>query len=144
METPLINREKSCRDYLSLILCYRSVNYVNRRTSVVTVTPAVAGIYYIRVDCLLPLASLQISVLTGQLQILTKLQAAQVTITIKDHICMMYVHYVLFTNYVIIILHCNGGGTKRLHQIQYGRWIWLNHSIDKESKKILTFTCEKD
>ena len=86
METPLINREKSCRDYLSLILCYRSVNYVNRRTSVVTVTPAVAGIYYIRVDCLLPLSSLQISVLTGQLQILTKLQAAQVTITIKDHI----------------------------------------------------------
>ena len=110
----MINREKSCRDYLSLILCYRSVNYVNRRTSVVTVTPAVAGIYYIRVDCLLPLSSLQISVLTGQLQILTKLQAAQVKVTIKDHLCTMSVHYVLFKNYVIIILHCNGGGDQKI------------------------------
>lgn len=54
-----------------------SVNYVNRRTSVVTVTPTVAGIYYLRVECLLPLSSLQISVLTGKLQIITKLQAAQ-------------------------------------------------------------------
>eukprot|EP00092_Neocalanus_flemingeri_P010671 GFUD01011495.1.p1 GENE.GFUD01011495.1~~GFUD01011495.1.p1 ORF type:complete len:183 (+),score=31.00 GFUD01011495.1:172-720(+) len=54
-----------------------SVNYIRRKSSVIQLTPASPGLYYLRIECLMPLSQLQITTMVGNLEYLKKLQEVE-------------------------------------------------------------------
>merc|ERR1712142_41597 len=47
-----------------------SVNYISRRSSVIQLSPASPGLYYLRIECLKPLSSLELTTMIGDLDYL--------------------------------------------------------------------------
>jgi len=54
-----------------------SVNYISKRSSVIQVTPASPGHYYLRIECLMPLNQLQITSMVGNLEYFKKMQEVE-------------------------------------------------------------------
>eukprot|EP00090_Calanus_glacialis_P044888 TRINITY_DN8057_c0_g1_i5.p1 TRINITY_DN8057_c0_g1~~TRINITY_DN8057_c0_g1_i5.p1 ORF type:complete len:182 (+),score=25.65 TRINITY_DN8057_c0_g1_i5:115-660(+) len=54
-----------------------SVNYISRRSSIIQLSPASPGLYYLRIECLMPLTTLQITTMVGDWEYLSKMQKAE-------------------------------------------------------------------
>ena len=54
------------------------MNYISRRSSVIQLSPASPGLYYLRIECLKPLSSLELTTMIGDLDYLSKLEHLEV------------------------------------------------------------------